>query len=48
MRKVRQQRKPRSSQAAPEAVNSSAQLVLIISGFHREFRQGNYSPVPLV
>jgi hypothetical protein len=48
MRAVRQHVKPRSNQAAPEAVNNSAQLVLRILGCCREFRQRNYSPVPLV
>jgi hypothetical protein len=48
MRAVRQHAKPRSNQAAPEAVNNSAQLVLRILGCCREFRQRNYSPVPLV
>jgi hypothetical protein len=48
MRAVRQHAKPRSNQAAPEAVNNSGQVVLRILGCCREFRQRNYSPVPLV
>jgi hypothetical protein len=48
MRAVRQYAKPRSNQAAPEALNNSAQLVLRILGCCCEFRQPNYSPVPLV
>ena len=48
MRAVRQYAKPRSNQAAPEALNNSAQLVPKILGCCCEFRQRNYSPVPLV
>jgi hypothetical protein len=48
MRAVRQYAKPRSNQVAPEALNNSAQLVLRILGCCCEFRQRNYSPVPLV
>jgi hypothetical protein len=45
---VRNHQKPRSSQAAPEALYKSAQFVLGISGRCRELRERNDPPVPLV
>jgi hypothetical protein len=45
---MREQQKPRSNQAAAEAVDLRAYLALSISGRCREFREWNDAPVPLI
>ena len=45
---MREQQKPRSNQAAPEAVDLCAYPALSISGRCRELRNRNDSTVPLV
>jgi hypothetical protein len=48
VRDVRNHQKPRSSQAAPEALYKSAQFALGISGRCRELRERDDPPMPLV
>lgn len=45
---MRDQQKPRSNQAAPEAVDLCAYVALSNSGRCRELRERNDPPVPLV
>src|SRR5258707_15551222 len=45
---MREQQKPRSDQAAPEAVDMRAYVALSNSGRCRELRERNDPPVPLV